>query len=177
MARVGASSTGLVVRGTLRRSVIALCRPSPALARVDAALLGVRTVLAWIFTYYGAGKLFGAFHGPGIHRTAQFFATTAHLRPGGLFAVTGGVIELGGAITVGLGLAARLGAFGLLVDQVIAMVTVTWVHGINSLSATPGYEFNLALAALALVVTLLGAGRVSLDDVALTRLMRPTPRP
>lgn len=40
------------------------------------------------------------------------------------------------------------------------MVTVSWVHGINSLSATPGYEFNLALAVVGL-----GAGRLSLDAV------------
>ncbi len=45
----------------------------------------------------------------------------------------------------------------------MAMITVSWVNGINSLSATPGYEFNLALAAMALVIVGLGAGRLSLD--------------
>ena len=49
----------------------------------------MRVALAWIFVYYGAGKLFGSFNGPGLHNTALFFSNTAHLRPGGFFAVLG----------------------------------------------------------------------------------------
>lgn len=49
----------------------------------DCGLLAARIALAWIFIYYGAGKLFGAFNGPGIHRTAIYFSQTAHLHPGG----------------------------------------------------------------------------------------------
>ncbi len=131
----------------------------------DAALGAVRIALAWIFVYYGAGKLFGAFNGPGIHNTALFFSDTAHLHPGGLFAVLGGVIELGGAIAMALGFCSRLAGMALFGDQVMAMITVTWVHGINSESLTPGYEFNLALAVMALVIVLLGPGRASLDHL------------
>ena len=36
-----------------------------------------------------------AFNGPGIHRTALYFSNTAHLHPGGFFAVLGGLIEFG----------------------------------------------------------------------------------
>ncbi len=71
----------------------------------DLALIGVRIALAWIFIYYGGAKLFGWFNGPGLpglHRTALFFSHTAHLHPGGLFAVLGGVIELGGGIALAL---------------------------------------------------------------------------
>src|ERR1700756_1243228 len=74
----------------------------------DLALVAVRTALTWIFVYYGASKLFGSFNGAGIHGTAVFFANTAHLRPGGFFAVLGGVIEFGGAIAIALGFASRL---------------------------------------------------------------------
>jgi putative oxidoreductase len=137
---------------------------------LNGALVAVRTALAWIFVYYGAGKLFGSFHGPGLHRTALFFSQSAHLRPGGLFAVLGGVIEFAGAVAVAFGLASRLAAFALLGDQVMAMVTVTWRNGINSLSNHPGYEFNLCLAVLALVIVLLGAGRFSLDHLLRRRL-------
>jgi len=142
--------------------------PSP-LAR-DVALVVVRVVVAWIFIYYGAGKLFGAFDGPGLHRTALYFSQTAHLRPGGLFAVVGGVIEFGGALAIALGLVSRVAALVLLGDQVMAMITVTWRNGINSLSATPGYEFNLTLCALAVVVITFGAGRLSVDAVLARRL-------
>ena len=112
----------------------------------------MRIALAWIFIYYGAGKLFGWFNGPGIHQTAVFMADTAHLNPGGFFAVLGGVIEFGGAIAVALGLGARLAGLALFGDMVIAMITVTWANGINSEKLPPGYELNVALAALALVV-------------------------
>lgn len=141
----------------------------------DLALIAVRVALAWIFIYYGAGKLFGAFNGPGLHQTALFFSNTAHLHPGGFFAVLGGIIEFGGAIALALGVGSRLAGLALFGDQVMAMITVTWVNGINSESLTPGYEFNMALAVLALVVVLLGPGRVSLDAIIERRTNRLSP--
>lgn len=147
----------------------------PSALGVDAAALAVRIALVWIFVYYGAGKLFGAFNGPGIHRTALFMSNSAHLHPGGFFAVLGGVIEFGGAVALALGLVSRAAGLALFGDQVMAMITVTWAHGINSLTATPGYEFNLALAAMALVVVGLGAGRLSLDAAIGRRLRLVAP--
>ena len=138
----------------------------------DAALVAVRVALAWIFTYYGAGKLFGAFNGPGLHNTALFFPNSAHLHPGGFFAVLGGVIEFGGAIAMALGLFSRLAGLALFGDQVMAMITVTWTNGINSESLTPGYEFNMALAVLALVIVFLGPGRASVDALIERRFSR-----
>ncbi len=149
--------------GRIRTLMAVLFRTEPSVLGTDVAVVPVRIALVWIFTYYGAGKLFGWFNGPGIHRTAIFFSNTAHLRPGGFFAVLGGIIEFGAALALALGLASRLAALALFGDQVMAMITVSWVNGINSLSATPGYEFNLALAVMALVIVGLGAGRLSLD--------------
>ncbi len=154
----------------------ALLAPAPSTPGADWALAAVRVALAWIFTYYGAGKLFGWFHGPGLHRTALYFAGTAHLRPGIFFAVLGGVIEFGGALSMALGVGTRLAALALAGDQVMAMITVTWVNGINSLSNHPGYEFNLTLCALAIVMVAFGAGRLSVDAVA-HRLLIPRGRP
>jgi putative oxidoreductase len=142
----------------------------------DELLIVVRIVLAWIFLYYGAGKLFGAFNGPGLHATALFFSNTAHLHPGGFFAVLGGVIEFGGAVALIFGLGARLAGLALVGDMIMAMITVTWTNGINSESLTPGYELNLALAALALVVVVVGAGRFSVDAL-LDRHLAVSPRP
>src|SRR5215467_2075277 len=68
----------------------------PTTLGVDIAAVAVRIVFVWIFVYYGAGKLFGAFDGPGIHNTSVFMSSTAHLHPGGFFAVSAGVVELGG---------------------------------------------------------------------------------
>jgi putative oxidoreductase len=143
----------------------------PALA-ADLVLVAVRTALAWIFIYYGAGKLFGAFNGLGIHGTALYFSNTAHLHPGGLFAVVGGVIEFGGGIAMAFGFAVRLAGIALFGDMVMAMITVTWSTGLDS---APGYQVNLALCVLALVMVVFGAGRFSLDAVAERHLVGVEP--
>jgi putative oxidoreductase len=148
----------------------ALFRSEPTAVGLDVAMVPIRIVLTWIFIYYGAGKLFGAFNGPGIHNTTLFFADTAHLKPGGLFAVVAGVIEFGGGIAIALGLGSRLAGLALFGDQVIAMITVTWANGIGSLTGKSGYEFNITLAVLALAVVALGSGRLSIDNVIARRL-------
>jgi putative oxidoreductase len=133
---------------------------------VDVALVAVRIALAWIFIYYGAAKLFGAFPGAGphgIHQTALYMSQAAHLRPGEFFAVLGGLIEFGGGIAMALGFCTRLAGLALFGDMVMAMITVTWATGINSISSPPGYQVNLALAVLALAGALTGAGRFSID--------------
>ena len=137
----------------------------------DLALVAVRIALTWIFVYYGTSKLFGWFHGLGIHGTTLYFANTAHLHPGGFFAVLGGIIESGGAIAMAIGFASRLAGLALFGDMVMAMITVTWANGINSEKLPAGYEFNVALAVLALVIVLLGAGRFSVDALIERRLL------
>jgi putative oxidoreductase len=148
---------------------------SPAGRAADIALLAVRVALAWVFIYYGAAKLFGAFPGAGphgIHQTALFMSQTAHLRPGTFFAVLAGLTEFIGGIAMAVGLCARLAGLALFGDMVLAMITVTWVTGINSTTSPPGYQLNLALAVLALAAALLGAGRFSIDAVIARALSR-----
>ncbi len=142
----------------------------PAALPADLALIAVRVALAWIFIYYGGGKLFGWFNGMGLHRTALYFSHTAGLHPGELFAVLGGVIELGGGIALAFGVASRLAGLALFGDMVIAMITVTWATGINSQTSPPGYQLDLAVGVLALVITFLGAGRFSVDALAERRV-------
>ena len=156
--------TTLVVRARRVNDQIRSVKDAPR-AR-DLALLVVRIGLAWIFVYHGAGTLFGAFGQPGIHGHAVFFATVAHLHPGTFFAVLSGIIEFFGGLAVGVGVLGRVAAAGLVGDMVIAMVTVTWRNGIVSNAAGSGYELNVALAALALVIVIMGTGRYS-PDVAL----------
>jgi len=141
----------------------------------SCALAAVRIVLAWIFIYYGAGKLFGAFNGPGIHRTALYFSNTAHLHPGGFFAVLGGIVEFGSAIALALGLGSRLAGIALFGDMVLAMITVTWATGIASIADPPGYQLNMALAVLGLVAAVFGSGRFSLDALIERRITATTP--
>ena len=132
----------------------------------DAALLGARVGLAWIFVYHGMGTLFGSFGGAGIHRASVFYGTVAHLHPATLFTVLGGVIECFGGAAVGVGVLGRLAAAALVGDMAVAMATVTFANGIVSSRPGSGYELNLALAALAFVVAVLGTGRWSADAAA-----------
>jgi putative oxidoreductase len=135
----------------------------------DFALIAGRVALAWVFIYYGAGKLFGAFNGPGIHRTSLYFSQTAHLHPGGLFAILGGVVEFGSGVAMALGFATRLAGVALFGDMVMAMITVTWSTGINNSVNPPGYQLNLALGVLALVVGIFGSGRFGVDALIARR--------
>ena len=143
--------------------------PLPA----DCALIAARVVLAWIFIYHGSRRLFGWFGGPGIHASAQYFANTAHLHPGTFFAVTGGTIEFFGGIALAVGLVTRLAGAAIFVDMMMAIVTVTWANGINATGGKSGYELNLALGTLALVVAIFGAGRFSIDAL-LERCLLPS---
>jgi len=136
----------------------------------DLALLAGRIALFWVFIYYGAGKLFGAFNGPGLHNTALYFSNTAHLHPGGFFAVLGGLIEFSSAIAMIVGFCVRLAGLALFGDMVMAMITVTWSTGLNTNHPPPGYQLNLALGVLALVIAALGAGRFSLDALVDRRI-------
>lgn len=143
----------------------------------DVALLGARVGLGWIFVYHGAGTLFGAFGGSGIHPQAVYFAHVAHLRPGTFFAVLGGIIECFGGAAVALGILGRLAALGLVGDMVIAMFTVTFGNGIIGDASGSGYELNIALAALALVIAILGTGRFSLDQALRALLVKGSQAP
>jgi putative oxidoreductase len=93
---------------------------------------------------------------------------------GGFFAVHGGLLEFGSAIALALGLASRLAGVALFADMVMAMITVTWATGISSSAPPPGYQLNLALAVLALVVAVLGSGQFSIDAVIERRTSRRT---
>jgi putative oxidoreductase len=101
----------------------------------------------------------------------------AHLQPGTLFALLSGITEFFGGLAVGLGILGRLAAAGLVGDMVIAMITVTWKNGIVSNAAGSGYEINVTLIALALVIVLLGTGRFSLDVVLRAQLKKWQHRP
>ena len=156
-----------------RALLLAVCSPSTAPLPADVALVAARITLAWVFVYHGSRRLFGWFDGPGIHASAQYFANTAHLHPGAFFAVMGRIIELAGGIAIALGLLSRLAGLAIFVDMMMAIVTVTWANGINATGGKSGYELNLALGVLALVIGIFGAGRLSVDALIARRLRPP----
>jgi putative oxidoreductase len=81
-----------------------------------------------------------------------------------------GIIEFGGGIAIAIGLFARLAGAAIFVDMMMAIVTVTWGNGINATTGKSGYELNLALGFLALVIAVFGAGRFSVDALLERRI-------
>jgi len=154
-----------------RRLLAVLFSTRTAPLPADCALIVARTVLAWVFIYHGARRLFGWFDGPGLHQSAEYFANTVGLRPGVVFAALGGTIEFFGGIALALGLFSRLAGAAIFGDMIIAIITVTWANGINATGGKSGYELNLGLGVLALMVAVFGAGRVSVDALLERRVL------
>jgi putative oxidoreductase len=173
MATVSVPASAPVSRS--RAVLVALFSTRTAPLPADCALVAARVALAWIFIYHGSRRLFGWFDGPGLDASANFFADTAHLHPGMLFAVLGGVIEFGGGIAIALGLFSRLAGAAIFGDMMMAIITVTWSNGINATGTKSGYELNLALGVLALMIAFFGAGRFSIDALIERRLQAAAP--
>ena len=157
-------------RPSVRSLLTTLVSTRTASLPADIALILARTVLAWVFIYHGARRLFGWFGGGGFHAASEYFANVAHLHPGDLFAVLSGVVEFGGGIALALGLMSRIAGVSIFGDMMMAIITVTWANGINATGTKSGYELNLALGVLALVVGVFGAGRFSIDALVERRL-------
>jgi len=81
--------------------------------------------------------------------------------------------ELLGGVAILLGLLTRLSAVGMFIIQVGAILTVTGARGFSFVGG--GYEYNLALAAMCLVMALEGGGHFSLDHWWKTRGKAPAP--
>ena len=161
-------------RGRALLAALVGTRTAPAAA--DCALIVARATLAVIFIYHGSRRLFGSFDGAGLDASARYFEHVAGLSPGHLWATLSGLTEFVGGIALAVGLFARLAGLGIFVDMMMAIITVTWSNGINATGGKQGYELNLALGVLALMIAFFGAGRFSLDALIERRLGgAPTP--
>ncbi|MGH3087103.1 MAG: DoxX family protein [Rubrobacteraceae bacterium] len=129
---------------------------------IDLALLILRLVLGAIFVAHGAQKLFGSFGGPGLKGTAGFFDQLG-IKPAPTMALLAGLTEFVGGLLMAAGFLTPVAALGLIVVMAVAAVTVHSQNGF--FAAEGGYEFNLALAAMALALLVAGAGAYSLDGV------------
>ena len=118
------------------------------------ALLILRIVLGAIMIAHGYPKVFG-----GLHHHVQFVSSLG--LPGWL-AYLSAVAEFFGGILVLAGLVTRIAAFAILIDLAVAILKVHWKHG---LTGQGGYEFPLAVAAIALALVFFGAGPIALDSI------------
>jgi putative oxidoreductase len=127
--------------------------------------LVVRLALGVVFCAHGSQKLFGWFDGPGLSATIGGFKQM-NIPPAA--ALLAACIECFGGLALVAGFLARPAAVSLIV---IMLVAIAKVHGKNgfflNFYMTPGrghgYEFNLALTAMALSILIGGAGALSID--------------
>jgi putative oxidoreductase len=125
-------------------------------------LLIIRVIVGLYYAAHGAQKAFGWFGGGGPAGTGAFFEQIG-IKPGKPMALLAGLGEFIGGILFLLGFLTPLAALLIIVPMIVAIKTV---HGKNGLfSDKGGIEYNLVLIAVALGITLSGAGTISLDEL------------
>lgn len=121
----------------------------------DAALLPVRAALGSSMVYHGINKLKAAeatgqaFHGMGI-------------RPGKPWAMATAFAEVLAGVGAILGIWTRPAALAVLVTQAVAMWKVHLSKGYDI--SKGGYEYNVALIAIATALLVAGPGKISAHE-------------
>jgi putative oxidoreductase len=124
----------------------------------DVGLLLLRVVFGGLFAAAGLQKLLGWFGGLGISGTAAAFEQVGY-RPGTLFAVMAGALELAGGTLLLLGLFTPLAA-AIVVGVMINAVSATLSGG---LFGPTGYQLALLYATVGATVACTGAGTLAVD--------------
>jgi putative oxidoreductase len=131
----------------------------------DFSLTIARLGLGIMILPHGAQKLLGAFGGPGFEATMG--AMTGKMHIPAIFALLAIIAEFFGGLGLILGALGRVAAFGVGVTMVVAVVTTHFANGffMNWMGSQKGegWEFHLLAIALAVVVTMKGAGALSID--------------
>lgn len=124
----------------------------------NAALLASRLVIGGYLAVHGAQKLFGAFGGGGLDRTAAGFHRIG-LRPGPQMAAAAGMTELGGGLLTAAGIADPAGPLAIMGTMAVAATTH---RAKGPLSARGGFELPLTNLAAAAALAAAGPGRFRL---------------
>lgn len=123
-------------------------------------LLILRLFVGLTLAAHGAQKLFGWFGGYGLTGTGGFLEQLGFF-PGRRHALLAGLAELVGGLLLALGLATPVAATLIISVMFVAIATVHLKKGF--FNSNQGYEYNLTLASVALSVTIIGAGPLSVD--------------
>jgi len=122
---------------------------------MNVGLLFLRLALGATFIYHGWLLTMG------VHGFAEHLATMPAILPKIAWAYLAAYGQLIGGISVTLGLLARLGTLPLIVSMLVAIVTVHAPNGFDIRHG--GYEYNINLIAIALMILLAGPGLISAD--------------
>lgn len=126
------------------------------------ATVPLRLALTAVFFAHGAGKVFGLFGGPGLNNFVHSGpAPFAFMRPAWLWWGAAAISELLGSVLVFFGFLTRVGAFLLACTMLTAVIGVHWPAGFFANKG--GYEYPMALFAMALALLIAGGGFASVD--------------
>ncbi len=134
---------------------------------ISVALLIARLTLGVVLFAHGAQKVFGWFGGYGVSGTAGYFQNT--LGAPAILAYIGVFAELVTSILLLFGVSTGLAAL-IVIAQMLAAIYLSHAKDgffMNYFGQLPagreGFEYNIVLIGLALVLLFAGAGRYSLD--------------
>jgi putative oxidoreductase len=131
----------------------------------DIATTILRLVLGAIFFAHGAQKMLGWFGGYGFTATMGFFTAVMHIPS--LFAFLAIVAEFFGGLGLIFGLLARVAAFGILSNMIVAIAMVHHQFGFfmnwTGTQKGEGYEYHLLVLGATILLMIRGAGAASVD--------------
>jgi putative oxidoreductase len=138
----------------------------------DNTLTLMRLVLGIVFFLHGSQKMLGWFGGFGFSGTMHAFTGMMHIpAPLAFLAIAA---EFFGGLGLIVGLLARVAAFGIAVNMVVAVALVHLANGpfMNwyGNQKGEGYEFHLLALALAIPIMIRGAGALSADGVLAAKM-------
>jgi putative oxidoreductase len=131
----------------------------------DIATTILRLVLGVVFFAHGAQKMLGWFGGYGFSGTMGFFTGMMHIpAPFAFLAISA---EFFGGLGLIFGLLARIAAFGIFCNMVVAVTMVHHNFGLfmnwTGAQKGEGYEYHLLAIAIATFLMIRGAGAASVD--------------
>lgn len=124
--------------------------------------LALRVPVGLILAAHGSQKLFGWFGGYGLEGTGKWMASIG-LEPGLLMAALSGSAEFFGGVFLLLGLLTRPSALVVAFTMLVAIFSVHIHNGL--FMSNNGYEYALALLAVAVSLVISGGGRASVDNL------------
>jgi putative oxidoreductase len=137
------------------------------MSSLNLGLLLLRLVVGGILTAHGVQKLFGWFGGAGFAKTMHGFGGQG-LKPARLWTTLAVLGEVGGGMSLVLGLLTPLGAAGVCGAMMMAIFKTHWRNGFWN--SKRGYEYPLALLGSATALGLTGPGVYAVDTVIGSRL-------
>jgi putative oxidoreductase len=137
----------------------------------DGTLTVMRLLAGTVFFAHGAQKALGWFGGFGFAGTMGFFTNMLHIPAA--FAFLAIMAEFLGGMGLILGFLARIAAFGIAVNMLVAIMMVhrhvgffmNWGGKQNG----EGFEFHLLAIAIMLAIMVRGAGALSVDGALAAR--------